>query len=459
MSFISQPVLPVQLRNRVILITEPVASGKTAAIGFWFYTGSRSEPDTLRGITHFVEHMLFKGTGKRSSFDIACAFDRMGGYINAYTERENVCLYCVVPSVRVDAALEIMCDMISNAVLDEKERLHELKVIESEIISAGDDPEEAALDAVGESVWPAQKISLSISGTVRDVGNLTRNDLFEWYTKYFVHGELTVCITGNYNRDAVIGRLEQLPDHTFQLQPFHACHFKDQVPVWKPGINFISAPFRQEQFFLLFPLDYPVDEKTYYSLCVLNALTGDTMSSRLFQRLREKGGYCYNVYSFFSFYEDTGCWCAYASSARRSSLRIVSDINSEMKNLLSCIISDEELDAAREHLCGEELIAADDIEYRMKRLERNYSAGYLLRTTEETIDGLRSVTKDDIIRCIKLLLRPEKAAFVVYGPKLPEKERNKIGMLFPELNGEIYAEFDNNTMQSVKRGKAAHIQN
>src|SRR5574344_996819 len=154
----SLPVKPVKLRNGVMLITEPVAAAKTTAIGFWFYGGSRLEPASLRGVTHFTEHMLFKGTQSRSPFDIACAFDRMGGYINAYTEREDVCLYCVIPSEHVCAALAVLCDMTSHAVFDKQELARELKVIESEIISAQDDPEEAALDAVGEAVWPAQKI-------------------------------------------------------------------------------------------------------------------------------------------------------------------------------------------------------------------------------------------------------------------------------------------------------------
>jgi predicted Zn-dependent peptidase len=281
--------------------------------------------------------------------------------------------------------------------------------------------------------------------------------LFSWYTEHFVHGELTICIAGNYDAAAVRTRIELMPLHTL---PAGKRHFPNQIPAWKPGLNFITAPFRQEQFFVLFPLQYPVDEKTYYSLIVLNALTGDTMSSRLFQRLREKGGYCYSVYSFFSFYEDTGCWCAYASSAKRSSARILSDIRSELENLITGGVSEDEIDAAREHLCGEELIAAEDAEYRMKRLERNVSSGYPLRTTDETIACIRSVTEEDVIRCIRLLLVPARKSLVVYGPKLSDEERGRICALFPDQgNGGEHAESDSNTMYGTKRRKAARIQN
>src|SRR5574344_87766 len=209
-------IISQELRNGVMLITEPVAAAKTAAIGFWFSTGSRDEPDDKRGITHFVEHMLFKGTKTRTPFEIASVFDKMGGYLNAYTEREDVCVYCVVPSAHVQEALDILCDMVTHAVFDQKEMEHELKVIESEIISAQDDPEEAALDAVGDSVWPHQKISSSISGTIEEVETLSRNDLFNWYTDRFIHGELTVSVAGNFDRDLITSKLEMLPEHKEQ---------------------------------------------------------------------------------------------------------------------------------------------------------------------------------------------------------------------------------------------------
>lgn len=139
------------LDNNVLLITEPVEGVKTASIGFWFRTGSRFESAETRGVTHFVEHMLFKGTKTRSPFDIAVSFDRIGGYINAFTERENMCVHCVVPSAHVETALEVMCDMTQNSVFASEELERERDVIISEIISSQDDPEEAALDAASEA--------------------------------------------------------------------------------------------------------------------------------------------------------------------------------------------------------------------------------------------------------------------------------------------------------------------
>ncbi len=421
---------PVKLRNGVILITEPIVTGKTAAIGFWFYTGSRAENDADRGVTHFTEHMLFKGTTSRTAFDIACAFDRMGGYINAYTEREDVCMYCVVPSAKVNEALDILCDMAEHAVFDAEELERERKVVESEIITSEDDPEDSALDAVENAVWPNQKISAGISGTVKQVESLRRENITSWYENHFVHGRMCVCAAGCFDQKAVEERLSALPQHgDLPLEGADkvlAGQYADQTPVWKSGISFIKSSFQQEQFFLLYPLRIPVDERAYYTLAVMNALTGDTMSSRLFQTLREKGGWCYSVYSYSTFYADAACWCAYASSAKPSSGRILTDLHTEMEKLFNDGVRETEVEAAREHLCGEELMADSDIENRMKFLERCYDSGYGYKSTDERIALIRSVTKDDVGRCLREMFDVRKKALVVYGPGLSLKEKKDI---------------------------------
>ncbi len=459
-----------------MLITEPVAEGKTCAIGFWFSTGSRDEPAEKRGITHFVEHMLFKGTKTRTPFDIASCFDRMGGYLNAYTEREDVCVYCVVPAKSVKLALEVMCDMAANSVFPEEEFEREREVIESEIITSADDPEEAALDAVGEAVWPHQNLSASISGTVGDVETLTRSDLFNWYTERFVHGALSVCVAGGVDPDEIKPFIEKLPDHDEQpaslaetlftgketAEGISAHRFQNEKPVWNAGIHFIKAPFRQEQFFALYPISYPVEHKSYAALAVFNAIAGDTMSSRLFQTLREQGGYCYNVYSFCSFYEDTGCWCAYASSAKKSSVRIAQDLGHELQKLCADAssggISDAEIEAAKEHLCGEEIISSEDMEYRMKRLARNFLCGYAQISTEEIISEIRKLSRNDIEQCVAALLKPAQRSIVVFGPHTSGHTRRLIASSFPETSAGGKNDTDNrNFLHGAKRRKAARV--
>lgn len=418
------------LSNNTVLITEPIATVKTAAIGFWFSVGSRYESDDLRGISHFVEHMIFKGTPTRSAYDIACAFDKIGGYVNAYTEREQVCVQCVVPSVYADYALEILCDMTQNSIFDNEQVEKERTVIESEIISALDDPEEAALDAVAEAVWPSHPLSQNICGTVDSVRKITPSMLLEWYKKYIATGELVVCVAGNINTKSISKRLSSQGLHKpiKTLMPFI-----NEKPQWSNDIHYIEADFQQEQLLLLYPLNMPINQETYYSWAILNALIGDTMSSRLFQSLRERGGYCYNVYSFFNLCSDCGFWSTYASVSKEKLVEVVEKLLEEIKLLLTNTISDDEIKAAKEHLCGEEIITSEDIENRMKRLYRNFSFGFEQCGVQDTVKSIRSITRDVLIEHLKLLLSKNNMSLVIYGEKVPMKQKKQIKQL---VNGE-----------------------
>ncbi|AEE17382.1 M16 family metallopeptidase [Treponema brennaborense] len=412
------------LTNKTVLVTEPVAEVQTAAIGFWFRAGSRYERPGERGVTHFAEHLLFKGTDTRRAFDIASSFDRIGGYINAFTERENVCVYCVVPAVHVQTALDILCDMTERSVFDPEEVERERAVIESEIISSQDDAEEAALDAASEAVWPNHPVSASISGSVKDVEKLTRDQVYRWYRERFASGALTVCLAGNIDAASAARRLETLSVRS--EPPADDIGLVVSAPEWKRGVVFQEAPFRQTQFFAQFPLPVPFDERQYYSWAILNALAGDTMSSRLFQKLREESGFCYNVYSFTTFYADAGCWCAYASSAKRYGLRLVKTLFRELRALREQGFTEDEVTAAKEHLCGEEIISSEDMEYRMKRLARNYTYGFPQRSTADVVDCIRSITAEELSAALRILCDFDRAALLVYGPRVTERMKGQL---------------------------------
>lgn len=423
------------LKNNILLITEQVPRAKSASLGFWFAAGSRMEKEGEYGITHFTEHMIFKGTTTRSGRQISCAFDRIGAYLNAYTEREDVCVYCTVPANEeksVSDAVEIMCDMAVNATFDPVEMEKERAVIESEILAVQDDPEEAALDEVASAVWPGQAISRCIGGTVRDVECITREALCDWYNTHFVHGELVVCAAGHFDEDEIVSILSKLPVRAEVKKYPQQTHFMQkktnlscipEMPVWKAGSSFITAKFKQEQIFVLYPFPAPVSEKMYFALGVFNALTGDTMSSRLFDTLREKSGLCYTVYCYFTYYENAIAWCAYASCEKKNADSVIRLLDSEIEKLKSTSISMDEIEAAKEHLCGEETIGGEDVEYKMKRLARNHEMGFPLRDTDGTIALIRSVTKDDIDEVVATLLDEKSRSFVSYGPRMSLKIR------------------------------------
>lgn len=415
------------LQNNIMLLTEPVAGVKTAAIGFWFSIGSRREQPGEFGITHFTEHLLFKGTATKNTHDIACTFDRIGGYVNAFTEREDVCVYCIIPAQKaaVQSALRTLCDMAYGAVFPPDEFERERAVVQNEIAASADDPESSALDAVALAVWPGQDISRSITGTVRDVAALTREQVAAWYREYFVRGELTVAAAGGITEEELAVELELMPARVPPVCYPAARHY-DGTSRWQPGTSFFSSRFRQMQVFELYPVAVPVSERDSYVMAVFNALVGDTMSSRLFESLREKHGCCYTVFSFFTFYEDAAVWCAYASCDKERLAELCALLSQEIRLLESDGITENEIEAAKEHLCGEELMSGEDMEYLMKRLQRNYSMGFPLRGTDEIIAAIRSVSREELAALARRLLAQKDRAFVVYGAHLPARTKKAV---------------------------------
>ncbi len=415
------------LSNNVMLITEPIVKSSTIAIGFWFSVGSRSESKGCYGITHFTEHLIFKGTTTRTTHDIACTFDRIGGYINAYTEREYVCVYCVIPSSceNIKTALDVLCDIADNAIFPQDELDRERVVVENEVTAYLDDAEESALDYVSCSVWPNQSISQSITGTIDDVRSLSRSEIIEWYKKYFVSGELTVSISGNIQDFDFENSLRCLSLRKSPVEYPKFSHYNEDI-IWNSGSELKNTGFNQGQIFLLYPLSVPLSEEEYYNIAVFNAVVGDTMSSRLFESLREKSGYCYNVYSFYSLYEGAGLWCAYCSCDKKHSLDVIELLQKEMDKLLTDDFTDEEINIAKEHLCGEECISSEDMEYCIKRNQRNYSLGFNMYNVENSINAIRRVQKDDIIELAHKLVNNENKSVIYYGPKLNHKMKKEI---------------------------------
>ena len=419
------PISQQILQNKAVLITEPIASSKTVAIGFWFSVGSRYESEGNQGITHFVEHMLFKGTSTRSAFHIACEFDKIGGYINAFTEREQMCVYCVVPCFYATKALSIISEMIYDSTFLTTEVEKERTVIQSEIISSLDDPEEVAMDAVFSSIWKNNPIALNISGSVSDVESITRENLFDWYNRFVKSGPLAITIAGNFNQEEIFNCINDFP-----IRENFEQNFPLQIPTWNSGLDFISADFQQEQFFLLYKLDSKIDLKQNLILSVLNAIIGDTMSSRLFQSLRENSGFCYNVYSFINLFQDCGFWCFYATSSKENCLNVARNLIQIVDEFFENEISEEEINYAKQHLCGEEIMAGEDMEQRMKQMARCWFSGYNQNSSENILKIINEIQLDDLYAILKMIKNNLEKALVIYGPKVKSVNKKNIEKVF-----------------------------
>ena len=403
------------LKNNIVLVSEYMPHSHNVALGFMFSVGSRYEKEGERGISHFCEHMLFKGTASRKRRKIVAAFDNVGGLVNAFTERDDVFMYSVLPSSNsnINTALEILCDMAQNCTFPPDEIEKERTVIQNEIYAVEDDIEESSIDCLADFIWHNQSLAQSITGSADDIESITREQLLDWYVRYFRKGPLTVFISGNFNHDAVVSLLEKLPCRNNKTVEFKTDFYS--------GFQLKKSRFNQVQLYYMYPLKMPFDKKSYYTLMVLNALFGDSMTSRLFEHLRDDQGLCYSVYSFLSCYEDTAVWGATVSCDAKRTETILECLKNEFHSLCSDGFTDEEISLAKEHLCGEELMGCDDVEYVMKKLQRHYQMSLSLSDTNETVGAIRSIGKNDIIEFVRNNFTDNKPAVFVYGKKTVRK--------------------------------------
>ncbi len=421
------------LKNNIQLVCEKIPAARTCAIGFYFSTGSRYEDSDSRGVSHFTEHMLFKGTKKRTAKEISVFFDSMGAVLNAFTEREEVCLYSIVPAFEnnISDALELLCDMSENCVFPEEEFIKEKKVVQSEISSLQDDAEESALDEVAAFVWKDSTLGQTIGGSVEEVEKITRNKLFSWYEKYFVHGELAVFVTGNFDENEITARLEKCSLRTAAARTGQK-HFTEKSP-WHSGLLFKKAAFSQNQIYALFPFDVDLEERESYALSVLNTICGDCVSSRLFDAIREKEGLCYNIFSYFIMYENAGVWCANLSADKKNVLKVVEMLLKELSSFIKNPFTEKEVETGKNHIIGEEMISAMDSEYVMRRNEKNFRLNIPLKNSSEIIDLIKSITCEEINRLASKIFDSGRRALVFYGSALSGRMKRTINLLNTSL--------------------------
>ena len=305
----TMPINNCVLSNGIRLITEPIAATKAVAIGFWFPFGSRDEGSGEFGITHYVEHLLFKGNDNHSAFDIARFFDRIGGYVNAFTEREMVCVHCLIPGMYTDETLDVLIRMIWNASFKKNDIEIERSVIISEILASLDDPDEMGMDQAISFLYPGNAYSRPIAGSEDDAMSLSSEKIRNFYELRFRNIRPIVSIAGNFNSISTEEKISRISfDRTDDINKFT----KDTL-LWNPGIYFPRSIFKQSQVYLSYPVTCKRLSNDWFSWAIINAIIGDTVSSRLYQSLRESKGLCYSVFSFFVFNRDSAFWMAATS--------------------------------------------------------------------------------------------------------------------------------------------------
>ncbi|MGO4384803.1 M16 family metallopeptidase [Specibacter sp. RAF43] len=389
---VRRSVLPGGVR----VLTESMPGQRSATIGFWVGVGSRDESEGQHGSTHFLEHLLFKGTLRRTALEIAQAFDEVGGESNAATAKESTCYYARVLDTDLPMAIDVIADMLTSAVLDPAELEQERDVILEEIAMDSDDPTDVAHEKFVAAVLGGHPLGRPIGGTPEAIKAVPRDAVWDHYQNHYRPNTLVITAAGGLDHDAVCAHvLRALRTAGWSLDDGVAPAAR-RSPVPSPitgtaGLHVHHRQVEQANIILGCPSLVATDSRRYV-MSVLNAVLGGGMSSRLFQEIREKRGLVYSTYSFASSYADAGYFGMYAGCSPQKVGQVIGLLTAELEKLAAHGITDDELAKALGQMSGGIVLALEDTGSRMSRLGRAELVAGEFLDIDETLGRIRAVT-------------------------------------------------------------------
>ncbi len=399
------------LPNGLIVLTERMEHLRSVAMGVWIKSGSRCETPEMNGISHFVEHMLFKGTRSRSAQRIAREMDSIGGNLDAFTSKETICFNVKSLSDHVPIALDVLTDMVLNPTFAETEIERERGVILEEIKIDEDNPDVLVHELFTQSFWKGHPLGKPILGTMETVGRLGQQHLFAYHGDRF-HGEnMVFSAAGNLDHDRFTEAVaEKFSALTSGARP-------QELSAPQPSARIIlrnKKALEQVQICLGVPAP-PITDENRYATLILNTVLGSGMSSRLFQTIREERGLAYSVYSDLSPYRDTGNLCVYAGTSAGKALEVVDLVLAEFRNLKETPVGEEELTRAKDQVKGNILLGLESSSSRMANLARQEMYFRQFFTSDEIIARIDEVTAGQVQMMAQRLFQPERIAVTLLG--------------------------------------------
>jgi predicted Zn-dependent peptidase len=416
---VTREVLDTGLR----LITESMPHVRSVSIGVWLTRGSRHETAEVGGIAHFVEHMLFKGTGTRSAEDIAQSIDSIGGQLDAFTAKEYASYYIKVLDEHLPTAIDLLSDIVMNPRLDADDLDKEKKVILEEIKMVEDTPDDLVHELFTQHFWEGHALGRPILGSKESVESFTPAILRDYFSHAYVAPNLIVSAAGNVEH----ARLRELVQRAFASLPTARATFDDAVPRVVPQVLVRSKELEQSHV-CLGAGSYPQNHSDRYVSYILNTLLGGSMSSRLFQNVREKRGLAYAVFSGLSAYRDAGNITIYAGCSNEAVPEVVDLCVEELRVLKQAPVPDAELRRAKDHLKGSLMLSLENTASRMSHLARQEIYFERHFGLDETLAGVERVTSADLTRVATDLFANGSLAATVLGPSPAEVTRQQLDL-------------------------------
>ncbi|MGN1350567.1 MAG: M16 family metallopeptidase [Anaerovoracaceae bacterium] len=376
---------------RMVLEKIPYVESVTA--GIWVKAGSVNEDDSCRGISHFIEHMMFKGTGARSARQIASDIDALGAQINAFTSKESTCYYVRSLSSNLDQACDILIDMMTDSLFDPEEMKKEKQVVKEEIKMVEDTPEDDAQDMLYEVLFKGEPLSGSILGTPESLDAFTHDDLKNYIAREYSLDHIVVSIAGNFDEEAVCAQFENRLSCMTAVKQEQGAESGIYVPSFKGKVKDI-----EQTHICLGTRALAFDHRDSYVLNILNNIMGGSMSSRLFQNIREEKGMAYTVYSYTGAHDRDGFYAISAGVAHEKIEDTVAAIREELDTLAAKGVTEEELAISKQQTKGGLIFSLENTSNRMVVNGKYALFRNRVRTAEEAIHAIDSITMEDIQR-------------------------------------------------------------
>jgi len=380
------------------VVMEKIPYVQSASIGVWVRTGAVDEESNVSGVSHFIEHMMFKGTENRSAKKIAEDVDRIGGQINAFTGREATCYYIKTLASNLDKAADILLDMFLHSKFDEKEMNKEKEVIYEEMKMIEDSPEDYAHEVISELIFKGSSLAKSIIGTKESLGGITRDMLKKYIQDEYTRDNIVVSVAGNFDTDQICNIFEGKLCHLNSLKEEKAYVEELYTPQYEVKVKDI-----EQSHICLGTRGLEMDHDKYYALILLNNVMGGSMSARLFQNIREEKGLAYSVYSHASSYLKAGYFNIYAGVSHDKIHDAIKGIKEELELLKKDGITEDELAVAKEQLKATYIFGQENVNGRMFSIGKNVTILNKIYTPEEVIQDIDKVTMDDIREVSELI--------------------------------------------------------
>lgn len=399
------------LPSGVRLVTEEIPTFFSVAIGFWVNVGSKTENPAEAGMSHLLEHLLFKGTSKYTAREIAELLDSVGGQLNAFTSKEHTCYYAKVLSEHFSLALKVLADMFLHPRLDLEDIEREKKVVQEEISMYEDSPDELVHDLLAQAVWPQHPLGRPVLGTRNSVADLTREQIRSFFQLHYSPGNLVISAAGNLKHEQLVAECEKY----FAAAPSAAVSKAPlQTPQFHAGLNVFTRGLEQVHFCLGAP-GIPNGDDTNYVVDVTNSILGGGLSSRLFQHIREEQGLAYSVYSYHTAYQNSGLFTIYAGLSKENLQAGIVLARKELVAMMREPVLAQELDRAKQQVLGAFFLGTESTTNRMIRLGKQELVLGRWVHPQEVREKIHAVTSEDIQDLCSHLFREDGLAAVILG--------------------------------------------